>query len=90
MMFATPSEMVSAQWQVDTWLEVVPQVCHRVFLHETSSELCPQIIAWIQTPSVNVRRLINTLLIDDRHRKSASASAYLSPDGRIGLIQRLP
>lgn len=49
---------------VDTWLEVVPQVCLHVLPHVTSSQLRPQIIARIQTPSVNVRRLINTLLID--------------------------
>lgn len=50
--------------EVDTWLEVIPQVSVVLLIFEFPITLCIQIIARIQTPSGNVRRNINNLLTE--------------------------
>lgn len=49
--------------EVDTWLEVVPQVRPR-YVNFSQTLITLQIIARIQTPSVSIRRNINSLLTD--------------------------
>ena len=52
--------------EVDTWLEVIPQVCLGWLYPFSGRPLikCNKIIARIQTPSINIRRNINSLLTD--------------------------
>jgi serine/threonine-protein kinase mTOR len=50
--------------EVDTWLEVIPQVKISLTYESYLDCLSLQIIARIQTPSVNIRRTINLLLTD--------------------------
>ena len=50
--------------EVDTWLEVIPQVCTQFLWFNSRLPISIQIIASIQTPSNNIRRNINTVLTE--------------------------
>lgn len=50
--------------EVDTWLEVIPQVRRNYGLIPKLLSCEKQIIARIQTPHTNIRRNINNLLTD--------------------------
>ena len=50
--------------EVDTWLDVVPQVRSFIYDRHTTLIVLLKIIARIQTPSANIRRNINNLLTE--------------------------
>ena len=50
--------------EVDTWLDVVPQVRSFIYDRHTTLIVLLKIIARIQTPSANIRRNINSLLTE--------------------------
>ena len=85
--------------EVDTWLEVIPQVCFFLILLGVAAQSSRKIIARIQTPHSNIRRNINNLLTEvGKHHPQAliypltvasKSSSVARQDAAIAIMERM-
>lgn len=85
--------------EVDTWLEVIPQVYNYITFFTVWLIFLEQIIARIQTPNTNIRRNITSLLTDvGKHHPQAliypltvasKSPSTLRKDAALAIMDRM-